>query len=140
MINLSQSSKKDIDVILTNCGWRQTKQRVTLLKTIFDGIHKHFCVNAIEQNLKDNGSFFSYTTLFENLNTLSDKGYLKRITCDKQYFYDTNTSDHIHVFNEDENQIYDYQDYKALHEDFPIPACLDLLKEYSLVINLKKKK
>ena len=140
MVNLSQASKKEIDVVLNDCGWRQTKQRVTLLKTIFDGSDKHFCVNAIEQTLKDHGSFFSYTTLFENLNTLSDKGYLKRITCDKQYFYDTNTSDHIHVFNEDDNQIYDYSDYKQLHDDLPLPACLELLKEYSLVINLKKKK
>ena len=70
---------------------------------------------------------------------LSEKGYLKRITCDKQYFYDTNTTDHIHVFNEDDNQIYDYSDYTELHDDLPMPACLDLLKEYSLVINLKKK-
>ena len=67
MINLSQASKKEIDVVLNDCGWRQTKQRVTLLKTIFDGFDKHFCVNAIEQTLKDHGSFFSYTTLFENL-------------------------------------------------------------------------
>jgi Fe2+ or Zn2+ uptake regulation protein len=140
MYNLSDASKKEIDSVLSDCRWRQTRQRVVLLKTIFDGNNKHFSVNAIEQNLKDQGSFFSYTTLFDNLNTLASKGYLKRITCDKQYFYDTNTSDHIHVFNEDENQIYDYNDYKALHADLPIPACLELLKEYSLVINLKKKK
>ena len=138
-MNLNTASKKEIDVILHDCKWRQTRQRVVLLKTIFDGSDKHFCVNAIEQHLKDNGSFFSYTTLFENLNTLSNKGYLKRIKCEKQYFYDTNTSDHIHVFNEDENQIYDYADYKQLHKDLPIPACLELLKDYSLVINLKKK-
>mgnify|MGYP001219145162 CR=1 FL=1 len=139
LINLENASKKDVDIILNDCGWRQTRQRVVLLKTIFDGIDKHFSVNSIEQVLKDNGSFFSYTTLFENLNTLTDKGYLKRLTCDKRYFYDTNTSDHIHVFNEDENKIYDYEEYKIIHKDLPIPACLDLLKEYSLVINLKKK-
>ena len=139
MINLSEASKKEIDSVLNNCGWRQTKQRIVLLKAIFDGKDKHFCVNSIEQNLKDSGSFFSYTTLFENLNTLSDKGFLKRLTVDKQYFYDTNTSDHIHVFNEDENKIYDYAEYKQLHKDLPLPACLELLKEYSMVINLKKK-
>ena len=139
MINLSEASKKEIDSVLNNCGWRQTKQRVVLLKAIFDGKNKHFCVNSIEQDLKNKGSFFSYTTLFENLNTLSVKGFLKRLTIDKQYFYDTNTTDHIHVFNADENQIYDYSDYKDLHADLPLPACLDLLKEYSLVINLKKK-
>ena len=77
---------------------------------------------------------------YENLNTLVDKGYLKQIVVDKQSFYDTNTSDHIHVYNQEENRIYDYDDCKELHKDLPIPACLSLLEEYSLVINLKKKK
>ena len=68
MVNLSQASKKEIDVVLNDCGWRQTRQRVTLLKTIFDGSDKHFCVNAIEQNSK-RSSAVSFLTqhLFENL-------------------------------------------------------------------------
>ena len=36
-MNLSEASKKEIDVVLGKCGWRQTKQRVILLKSIFDG-------------------------------------------------------------------------------------------------------
>ena len=43
------------------------------------------------------------------------------------------------VYNQEENRIYDYDDCKELHKDLPIPACLSLLEEYSLVINLKKK-
>ena len=77
--------------------------------------------------------------MYENLNTLVDKGYLKQITADKQAFYDTNTSDHVHVYSQEENRIYDYKDYSKLHKDLPIPACLALLEEYSLVINIKKK-
>ncbi len=138
-MNLSEASKSEIDSVLQHCGWRQTKQRVILLKSIFDGKDKHFSINQINETLKDNRSYFSLTTLYENLNTLVDKGYLKQISVDKQSFYDTNTSDHIHVFNQEENRIYDYKDYKELHKDLPIPACLALLEEYSLVINIKKK-
>ena len=138
-MNLSKATKKDIDTVLQNCEWRQTKQRIILLKSIFDGKDKHFSINQINQILKDNRSFFSLTTLYENLNTLVNKGYLKQIVVDKQSFYDTNISDHIHVYNQEENQIYDYKDYTELHDDLPIPACLSLLEEYSLVINIKKK-
>ena len=138
-MNLSNASKVEIDSVLQVCGWRQTKQRVILLKSIFDGNDKHFSISQINQTLKDNRSYFSLTTLYENLNTLVDKGYLKQITADKQSFYDTNTTDHVHVFNQEENRIYDYKDYKELHKDLPIPACLALLEEYSLVINIKKK-
>ena len=138
-MNLSDASKVEIDSILQECGWRQTKQRVILLKSIFDGNYKHFSISQINETLKDNRSYFSLTTLYENLNTLVNKGYLKAITVDKQSFYDTNTTDHVHVFNQEENRIYDYKDYKELHKDLPIPACLSLLEEYSLVINIKKK-
>ena len=139
-MNLSEATKKEIDVILGKCGWRQTKQRVVLLKSIFDGKDKHFSINQINEILKDNRSYFSLTTLYENLNTLVDRGYLKQIVVDKQSFYDTNTTDHIHVYHQEENKIYDYDDCTELHKDLPIPACLALLEEYSLVINLKKKK
>ena len=114
-MNLSEASKSEIDSVLQHCGWRQTKQRVILLKSIFDGKDKHFSINQINETLKDNRSYFSLTTLYENLNTLVDKGYLKQISVDKQSFYDTNTSDHIHVFNQEENRIYDYKYYKELH-------------------------
>ncbi len=114
-MNLSEASKKEIDVVLGKCGWRQTKQRVILLKSIFDGKDKHFSINQMNETLK-------------------------QIVVDKQSFYDTNTTNHIHVYNQEENKIYDYDDCTELHKDLPIPACLALLEEYSLVINLKKKK
>ncbi len=139
-MDLSQGNKNEIDNVLQKCGWRQTKQRVILLKSIFDGKDKHFSINQINELLKDNKSYFSLTTLYENLNTLVGRGYLKQIIVDKQSFYDTNTTDHIHVFNQEENRIYDYKDYTELHKELPIPACLALLEEYSLVINIKKKK
>tara|TARA_B100000965_G_C19538634_1_gene734562 strand:+ start:958 stop:1383 length:426 start_codon:yes stop_codon:yes gene_type:complete len=140
VMDLSQGNKNEIDNVLQKCGWRQTKQRVILLKSIFDGKDKHFSINQINEILKDNKSYFSLTTLYENLNTLVGRGYLKQIIVDKQSFYDTNTTDHIHVFNQEENRIYDYKDYTELHKELPIPACLALLEEYSLVINIKKKK
>ena len=87
-MNLSNASKADLDVVLNNCGWRQTKQRIVLLKSIFDGQDKHFSINQINEVLKENRSYFSLTTLYENLNTLVDKGYLKQIIADKQAFYD----------------------------------------------------
>ena len=126
-MNLSEASKKEIDVVLEKCGWRQTKQRVVLLKSIFDGKDKHFSINQMNETLKDNRSYFSLTTLYENLNTLVDKGYLKQIVVDKQSFYDTNTTNHIHVYHQEENKIYDYDDCIELHKDLQIKACLSLL-------------
>ena len=76
-MNLSNASKVELDNVLNNCGWRQTKQRIVLLKSIFDGTNKHFSINQINDVLKENRSYFSLTTLYENLNTLVDKGYLK---------------------------------------------------------------
>ena len=100
-MNLSEANKKDIDVVLNKCGWRQTKQRVILLKSIFDGKDKHFSINQMNETLKDNRSYFSLTTLYENLNTLVEKGYLKQIAVNsEQSYYDTNVSDHHHFYDD----------------------------------------
>lgn len=103
-MNLSNASKVELDNVLNNCGWRQTKQRIVLLKSIFDGTNKHFSINQINDVLKENRSYFSLTTLYENLSTLVDKGYLKQITADKQAFYDTDTSDHVHVYDQEKKK------------------------------------
>ena len=138
-MNLNQANKPQIDNVLKNCGWRQTKQRLVLLKTIFNGQDKHFCIDQINQQLKNNKSFFSLTTLYENLNTLVQKGYLKEILVEKKTFYDTNLTDHIHVYDQEKKEIFDYRDYHHIHKDLPLPACLSLLEKYSMVITLKKK-
>ena len=133
-MNLSNASKVELDNVLNNCGWRQTKQRIVLLKSIFDGTNKHFSINQINDVLKENRSYFSLTTLYENLSTLVDKGYLKQITADKQAFYDTDTSDHVHVYDQEKKEIFDYREYHHIHKDLPLPACLSLLEKYSMVI------
>ena len=138
-MNLSNASKVELDNVLNNCGWRQTKQRIVLLKSIFDVTNKHFSINQINDVLKENRSYFSLTTLYENLSTLVDKGYLKQITADKQAFYDTDTSDHVHVYDQEKKEIFDYREYHHIHKDLPLPACLSLLEKYSMVITLKKK-
>ena len=89
-------SVEKLKEIFKNCNWKYTKQRSVLVQNIFNGPNKHFCVNTINEELKNNKIFFSYTTLFNNLNDLVEKNYLSRIECGNQYFYDTNTSKHIH--------------------------------------------
>ena len=57
-MNLTDASKKDIDVVLENCGWRQTKQRLVLLKSIFDGNDKHFPSIRLMKFLRITGVIF----------------------------------------------------------------------------------
>tara|TARA_B100000965_G_C19340534_1_gene647194 strand:+ start:43 stop:471 length:429 start_codon:yes stop_codon:yes gene_type:complete len=128
----------NFDDIFEKCNWKYTKQRLVLLKNIFSGEKKHFCVNDINDYLKNKNIFFSYTTLFNNLNDLVENNFLSRIECGNQYFYDTNLSKHIHVYDRDKNMIFDFSDYEALNKAIPSPTFLKLLNEYSLVINVKK--
>ena len=138
-MNLNISDKTKVDQVLENCGWRQTKQRLVLLKTIFNGEDKHFCIDQINQQLKENKSFFSLTTLYENLSTLVQKGYFKKNLVEKKTFYDPNFSEHVHIYDQEKKEIFDYREYHHIHKDLPLPACLSLLEKYSMVITLKKK-
>ncbi len=134
----SVTNQVKFDEVFHKCNWKYTRQRSVLLKNIFSGPKKHFCVNDINDDLKNKSIFFSYTTLFNNLNDLVDNKFLNRIECGNQYFYDTNLSKHIHVYDGDKNMIFDLNDYEMLNKEIPIPACLKLLDEYSLIINIKK--
>ena len=138
MSSVLASDNTNFKEIFNRCNWKYTKQRFILLKNIFNGSNKHFSINDINNDLKNSSIFFSYTTLFNNLNDLVEKNFLKRIECGNQYFYDTNLSKHIHVFDRDKNMILDLNDCDFIKNEIPIPAYLKLLDEYSLIINIKK--
>ena len=133
-------NSKDLINVLQQVGWTKTRPRMVLLKTIFDGKDKHFSVQSMEQQLKDENCFFSHSTLADNLNHLATKKLINKIEYNRKYYFDTNLSDHIHVYDDEQDTIVDLDFYnKKTKDSLPVPACMELLKNYSIVIDLKKK-
>jgi len=95
---------------LRNSGLRPTKQRLQICEVLFDTEKTfHFTINdlanKIQKQLKNK---ISLATVYNTVHAFRDKGYLKEISInsDKSYF-DTNTTQHHHFFDEDTNELID---------------------------------
>ena len=95
---------------LRNSGLRPTKQRIKICEVLFDREKTfHFTINELARIISEKlNEKISLATVYNTVHAFKKKGYLKEISInsDKSYF-DTNTSDHHHFFDEDTNELID---------------------------------
>jgi Fur family iron response transcriptional regulator len=98
---------------LRESGLRPTRQRLKICEVLFSTEKTfHFTINdltkIIEEKLSEK---ISLATVYNTVHAFKKKGYLKEISInsDKSYF-DTNTTDHQHFFDEDKSELIDCGD------------------------------
>ena len=105
MSNLNIYIKK-----LRESGLRPTKQRLKICEALFATEKTfHFTVNDLAKIIqKKLNEKISLATVYNTIHAFKKKGYLKEISIntDKSYF-DTNTTDHQHFFDEDTSELID---------------------------------
>jgi len=91
-------------------GLRPTKQRLKICDVLFNRDKTfHFTINDLAKSISEQlNEKISLATVYNTVHAFKSKGYLKEISInsDKSYF-DTNTTDHHHFFDEDTNQLID---------------------------------
>jgi|TARA_B100000902_G_scaffold198621_1_gene189455 Fur family iron response transcriptional regulator len=103
---------KNIEFVdkLRSSGLRPTKQRLKICEVLFNTEKTfHFTINDLAKNISEKlNEKISLATVYNTIHAFKDKGYLKEISInsDKSYF-DTNTTNHHHFFDEDTNQLID---------------------------------
>ena len=95
---------------LRSLGLRPTKQRLKICEVLFNREKTfHFTINDLAKSISDQlNEKISLATVYNTVHAFKDKGYLKEISInsDKSYF-DTNTTNHHHFFDEDTNKLID---------------------------------
>ena len=95
---------------LRETGLRPTKQRVKICEVLYKREKTfHFTINELVKKIsEENNEKISLATVYNTVHAFKDKGYLKEISInsDKSYF-DTNTTNHHHFFDEDTNELID---------------------------------
>ena len=98
---------------LRSSGLRPTKQRLKICEVLFNRDYTfHFTVNDLVKKISNEmNEKISLATVYNTVHAFKKKGYLKEISInsDKSYF-DTNTSNHHHFFDEDTNELIDCDD------------------------------
>ena len=110
------SNFKDFTSKLRVSGLRPTKQRIKICEVLFNKDKTfHFSINDLAKIISEETvDKISLATIYNTVQAFLKKGYLKEISInsDKSY-YDTNTSDHHHFYDEEKKELIDI-DYKDL--------------------------
>jgi len=107
------TSKAEYIEKLRKSGLRPTKQRIEICEVLFNSDKTfHFTINDLVKMIENNASKkISLATLYNTIHAFEKKGYLKEIAINSsQSYFDTNTSDHHHFFDEKENKLIDLED------------------------------
>ena len=95
---------------LRSSGLRPTKQRLKICELLFKRDNTfHFTIDDLAKSIsKELNERISLATVYNTVHAFKNKGYLKEISInsDKSYF-DTNTTNHHHFFDEDTNELID---------------------------------
>ena len=97
---------------LRKSGLRPTKQRIRICEVLFSANKTfHFTINDLVKMIEINtNQKISLATVYNTVNAFEKKGYLKEIVINSsQTYFDTNTSDHHHFFDEKQNELIDLE-------------------------------
>ena len=95
---------------LKSSGLRATKQRLAICKILFDRSETfHFSIENLKKIFEKNTkNKISLATLYNTVHAFRKTGYLKEISLKgNKTFYDTNTKNHHHFYDEDTGKLID---------------------------------
>ena len=103
-------------------GLRPTKQRLAICKILFNRKETfHFTISQLkkiaEKNIKKK---ISLATLYNTVHAFEKEGYLKAISLKgNKTFFDTNTKNHHHFYDQDMSQLIDIEDKNISVSNLP---------------------
>ena len=90
-------------------GLKATPQRIAIYKEMQK--LGHACADVVSENLKDSFPSLTVATIYNVLDSFVEVGLLvKRFSSNNKMYFDVNTYDHIHIYDEQLNTYKDYND------------------------------
>ena len=101
--------KKIKDVLRQN-NLRPTNQRIAIFNILFKEENWHFSADIVEKKCSEKGIKISAGTIYNVLNDFYAKGLISKVMIDDdRSWFDTNTSDHYHIYDTKELKLYDIE-------------------------------
>ena len=102
---------------LRKSGLRPTRQRIKICEVLFNTDSTfHFTINDLVKMIEfKTNQKISLATVYNTVHAFEKKGYLKEIAINSsQTYFDTNTTDHHHFFDEKQKELIDLKDEDVL--------------------------
>lgn len=127
-------------VNIQNARLRLTRQRLALAKLLFDGKDRHVTAEIIHREAEDSNVKISLATVYNALHQFTDAGLLREIVVDAgRSYFDTNISEHYHVFNEDSRQLSDIALDQVGLTGLPIISADQEIDRVDVIVRVKNK-
>ncbi len=109
---------------LRSAGLRPTRQRLALVKLLFNGCDRHVSAEHLHNEAQSNAVQVSLATVYNTLHQFTSAGLLREIVVDSgRSYFDTNTTDHHHFFFEQSGMLEDIPGHLvAIAKMPPAPA------------------
>ena len=107
------SNPRNFEEKLRSAGLRPTRQRLEICEILFDRKETfHFTIDDLQKILKTKlNTKISIATVYNTINLLKNKGYLKEISLNSEKtYFDTNVTNHHHFYDETTSELIDFHD------------------------------
>jgi len=96
------------EALLQAVGIRPTRQRTALATLLFDGCDKHMTAEQIHAAVRKTKTRVALATVYNTLHQFTAAGLLHEVVIDSnRVYFDTNTGNHHHFFDETTGQLRD---------------------------------
>ena len=120
-------------------GLRPTKQRLAVSKILFDRKETfHFTIQKLKKIAeKDSRKKISLATLYNTVYAFKKRGFLKEISLKgNKTFFDTNTKNHHHFYDEDTGKIFDIKNENILVSKVPLTPVGKKITEIEVTVRI----
>ena len=124
---------------LRSSGLKPTRQRLSICKILFDRKETfHFTIEKLKKILEKNRKKkISLATIYNTVHVFKKKGYLKEIPLKgNKTFFDTNTENHHHFYDEDSSQLIDIKNEKFSISNLPSAPNGKKIKDIEITIRV----
>ena len=123
---------------LKSVGLRPTRQRLALAKLLFEDDSRHVTAEQLHGEAIDAGIKVSLATVYNSLHQFTKAKLLREVVVESgRAYFDTNTSDHHHLLNEDTGELFDISNDDIRFNAFPSPPCGTEIGRIDIIVRVK---
>ena len=122
---------------LNMAGLRPTKQRLALAKLLFENGDRHVTAEQLHIEADAARVVVSLATIYNTLHQFTRTGLLREVVVEQgRSYFDTNTTEHHHFFNESTGELVDIPTSPVLVANLPAPPDGTRVARIDVVVRL----
>ena len=123
---------------LNEVGLRPTRQRLALMKLLFEKGDCHLTAEQLHSMARNADVKVSLATVYNTLHQFKDVGILREVVVEAgRSYFDTNTGEHHHFFNETTGELSDVPPGFLSVSDLPMPPTGTSFESVDVIVRVK---